>query len=77
MKKGEFDAIIFDLGGVILEVDYARPVAAFIQLGYTDFDTLYGKAQQASLFDQLEKGLISGEAFVDSVKEVLPNASTQ
>jgi glucose-1-phosphatase len=77
MKKGEFDAIIFDLGGVILEIDYALPVAAFTNLGYTDFDSLYGKAQQASLFDQLEKGLISGEAFVQSVKDVLPNASDQ
>ncbi len=77
MKTTEITAIIFDLGGVILNIDYNLPVQAFQKLGYHDFDTLYGKTQQTSMFDKFEKGLVSGEEFVNWIQSHLPNASRE
>lgn len=70
------DAIILDLGGVILNIDYQRTIAAFTALGYEGFDTQYTQLQQSSLFDDLETGQISPEEFVNRVQEVLPSASS-
>ena len=38
--------IIFDLGVVILDVDYNRTASAFKQLGLVDFDAHYSKIKQ-------------------------------
>ena len=43
----DFDAVIFDLGGVILNIDYHKTIAAFQNLGIKDFDSMYGKMQQS------------------------------
>jgi len=66
--KPEIKHIIFDLGGVILNIDYAQTAQAFKQLGFTDFDELYTQFKQSALFVQLEKGLISPEAFLAELK---------
>jgi len=55
--------IIFDLGGVILDIDYQRPIDAFKQLGITDFEDMYAQAQQDHLFDEFETGKISPAEF--------------
>ncbi len=60
--------IIFDLGGVILTIDYKRTIEAFRNLGIVNADTLYSKAAQTSLFDNLEKGLISENDFFDGIR---------
>lgn len=60
--------IIFDLGGVLLNIDYSLVTKAFLALGLTDFDKLYSKAQQTKLFDLYEKGQISSEAFRNHIK---------
>ncbi len=60
--------IIFDLGGVILTIDYKRTIEAFRNLGIVNADTLYSKAAQTSLFDNLEKGLISESDFYDGIR---------
>jgi len=55
--------IIFDLGGVILNIDFKRAADSFKTLGLDDFEGLYSKAAQSKLFDRLEKGLISASTF--------------
>ena len=62
--------IIFDLGGVILNIDYSRPQQAFRELGVKNVEQLYSKQQQTGLFDQLETGRISEEEFYDSIREL-------
>jgi glucose-1-phosphatase len=57
------DAIIFDLGGVILNLDYQATSKAFFNLGFTDFDILYSQAGQIGLFDKFEIGEISETIF--------------
>jgi len=50
--------IIFDLGGVILDVDYNLTRAAFEKLGVDNFDTMYSQVNADQLFQKLEKGKI-------------------
>lgn len=59
--KAAVKHIIFDLGGVILNIDYQRPIEAFAKLG---INTLYSKSEQSTLFDQLETGKLSGDEFL-------------
>lgn len=64
--------IIFDLGGVIINIDYNKAAAAFKNLGIVDFDNFYSKAKQSTLFDEFEKGNISNEEFRNELKNFLP-----
>ena len=64
--------IIFDLGGVILNIDYHRTANAFKQMGCDNFDELYSQQKQAGLFDEFEMGKISPQAFVNELLRVLP-----
>lgn len=70
--------VIFDLGGVLLNIDYQLTIQAFVDLGLSNFQELYTQAQQSDLFDAIEVGEISGEEFLVGIKEFLPSAiSTQ
>lgn len=55
--------IIFDLGGVILNVSYDRTRRAFEDLGVDDFDEMYSQAGADQLFQNLEKGTITPQHF--------------
>ena len=63
--------IIFDFGGVILNIDYKLTEAAFAKLGLTDFEKIYSQATQKELFDALEKGLITPDTFRKEIREFL------
>jgi glucose-1-phosphatase len=64
--------IIFDLGGVILNIDYNRTAKAFKQLGCENFDEHYSQQKQSGLFDEFEIGKISPQAFINELLRVLP-----
>lgn len=64
--------IIFDLGGVLLNINYQLTIDAFISLGIEDFHNLYSQANQSNLFDGFEKGDISTEDFIKGIKSYLP-----
>lgn len=55
--------IIFDLGGVLLNIDFNKTKAAFEKLGVTDFDRFYTKETANPVFEALETGHISNEDF--------------
>ena len=61
--------IIFDLGGVLLNIDYDRTADAFNRLGFSDFTAVYSQSEQAQLFSELETGKISNSAFCSRLKE--------
>ncbi len=67
-----YDSIIFDLGGVIIDLDYHRTAAEFVKLGMSNFDEIYSKAKQSSLFDDFEKGIMSVDGFRSELKKHLP-----
>jgi FMN phosphatase YigB (HAD superfamily) len=66
------DTIIFDLGGVILNIDYQLPVKAFKKLGIENFNELFSQASQSNLFNDYEKGEISSDDFIKEIKKYLP-----
>ncbi|MFN5712018.1 MAG: HAD family hydrolase [Bacteroidota bacterium] len=63
LKNKPIEAIIFDLGAVIINIDYNKTRDAFQQQGIKNFDVLFSKARQSTLFDRLEKGLIDATQF--------------
>ena len=65
----DFKAVILDLGGVVLRIDYQATISAFEALGSGDFREMYSQAAQTSIFDRLETGKISGQRFIN---ELLP-----
>lgn len=69
LGKQEITAIIFDLGGVLLNIDYNAPVRAFAEFGVTGFDTFYSKAKQSRLFDDFETGKISPSEFRNAIRK--------
>ncbi len=71
-----YSAIIFDLGGVILNLDYNKTIEAFKSLGLDDFDKMYTQAKQSDLFDRFEKGQISSQHFINSLLPFLPKNVT-
>lgn len=68
--------IIFDLGGVILNIDYSLTANAFEKLGIKDFTTIYSQAAQQQLFDGFEKGIVSSEKFRTELKKFLVKGIT-
>ncbi len=64
--------IIFDLGAVILNIDYRLTQQAFEKLGITNEDAFYSKQTQNELFDQLETGKINEDEFVKAIQAKLP-----
>jgi putative hydrolase of the HAD superfamily len=66
------EAIIFDLGGVLLNIDYQLTEDAFVDLGLTNFKEVYSQMQQSDLFDNYEKGKISSFHFINQLLEKLP-----
>ena len=73
----DIDAVIFDLGGVILNLDYDLTVHAFQQLGQRNFDKLYTQANQDKVFDSFEIGQISSNQFIKYLLQFLPESTTE
>ena len=64
----KYDSIIFDLGGVLINIDYLKTKYAFEEIGIRNFDALFTQFNQDQLFDQFEKGEISPENFYENLK---------
>ena len=62
--------IIFDLGGVILNLNYEATINSFIELGLNNFDDLYNQKTQSELFNNFEKGLISSRTFISELQKI-------
>ena len=65
--------IIFDLGGVLLNLDYSATEKAFEALGIENFNGHYSQLQQTTLFNDLETGRIDKAAFVKAIQDVAPH----
>jgi len=62
-------AIIFDFGGVILNIDYNKTCQAFIDLGVKQFADMYSQKNANPVFEQLEEGKITEEEFYQLFKK--------
>ena len=73
MKKCK--AIIFDLGAVILNINYQNTIDEFTKLGVTNAATFYSKKVQTNLFNQIETGMISSNEFLTALQKETKNAN--
>ena len=63
--------IVFDLGGVILNINYELTSKSFENLGGFKFENLYSQAKQKNIFNQLETGEISSSIFRSELKKLM------
>ena len=60
--------IIFDLGGVIMNISYQKTLNEFKKIGVTNIEEFYTQTAQVELFDKFDKGLISPQEFRDEIR---------
>ncbi|OFX18687.1 MAG: hypothetical protein A2041_12205 [Bacteroidetes bacterium GWA2_31_9b] len=63
MQTNKIKNIIFDLGGVIINLNTQKTASEMEKLGFTNFEKNYTLINQTDLFDLLEKGLITPDQF--------------
>lgn len=66
--------IIFDLGGVILDINYQATIDAFVEIGIKDFSNLYSQKDQRQIFDDFEIGKITSNQFISSIQSLSQNS---
>jgi putative hydrolase of the HAD superfamily len=67
----EIKQIVFDLGGVLLDIDYQQTVDAFHGLGMKEPRFQFSKAHQSALFQAYEKGEMNTTKFIEDIKLLL------
>lgn len=60
--------IIFDLGGVFLQIDYKKTEQAFVNLGFKTFTSYYRQDFVTPLFNDFEVGTITPKDFYDGIR---------
>ena len=68
-------AIIFDLGAVILNINYQNTIDEFSKLGVKNASSFYSKKVQTNLFNQIETGDITAKKFLTELQKETNNAS--
>ena len=61
--------IIFDLGGVMIDIHYQATIEAFKKVGFNDFENIYSLIRHTHLFDLLETGKIPAQAFRNELRK--------
>ncbi len=62
--------IIFDLGGIFLNLNYAHTASAFRLLGVVNFDELFTQHHTNPLFAKLETGEVSEQEFYQQIRAI-------
>ncbi|MBR4297568.1 MAG: HAD family phosphatase [Bacteroidaceae bacterium] len=66
--------LLFDFGGVLVDLDKQRCINAFAELGF-DIVPYLGTYQQGGFFSDMERGNISVDEFCDIIREKSGNAN--
>lgn len=61
--------IIFDMGGVIININYHLTAQAFEKLGVNGFDKIFAQVQQMGFIDDFEMGKVSPAEFRNLIRE--------
>lgn len=62
--------IIFDLGGVLLNLDFQKTETAFTEMGVKSFKELYALGHAASFFKEYEVGKINDDEFISALQNL-------
>lgn len=71
MNKDTIKNVIFDLGNVIINIDFTLTTRAFAELAGVDYEDMAEKFVAFDVYDQYEKGLLSDAQFRDFMRENL------
>ena len=72
----KYKNLIFDLGGVIIDIKREAAVKALENLGIVEADRLLGEYEQKGLFLMLEEGRISDSEMYDSLLALVNTGTT-
>lgn len=61
--------ILFDLGGIFLNIDYQKTEQAFVDLGVKEFNQFFSQQFSNTLFESLETGKITPVDFYDAFRK--------
>ena len=70
-------AIIFDIGNVLIDIDYPKTITHFQALATIDFKSIVSYHQQIDIFNQFEKGKVTIDEFVTTLKQYLRDDVTR
>lgn len=70
-------ALLFDLGGVIVDLDYHKTINAFDALGVANTESIYNQFNQTEIFDGFETGSLTGKEFIHLMKDQIPTYSSE
>jgi len=62
--------IIFDLGGVIMNIDFKKTEKAFADLGFADFSQYMTQFHITTFFEEYETGKIDDAAFIKGIQQM-------
>ncbi len=65
-----YNAIIFDFGGVIFNIDFDKTCKAFSDIGVKNFNEMYSLKKANPLFQHLEEGKITEEEFYHDFRKL-------
>lgn len=68
--------IIFDLGGIFIEIDFKKTAQEFAKLGVSNFNDFFTQHTASSLFEELETGKLSPEEFYNEFRKQTGIAAT-
>lgn len=68
--------LMFDLGGVVVDIERQRCVDSLTALGMTNADEMIGLYRQSGPFLQLEAGALSPEEFCNEMRKSMPEGVT-
>lgn len=68
MKRKGIKNIIFDFGGVLIDLDRQRCIENFRKLGLEDVETMLDIYHQQDFFQKYEKGLITSAEFREVIR---------
>ena len=76
LMKKEYRTIIFDLGGVIINLKKQNCIDAFKSLGYDTIENMLGEYKQGGEFLALEEGRLSPKEWRESVRKNIASPIT-
>lgn len=72
----EIKNIIFDLGGVIINLDIPKTITEYNKLSKKPFETIYTQLQQSPVFDLFDKGKISETVFFNELSKSIQSKTS-
>jgi putative hydrolase of the HAD superfamily len=70
------NALLFDLGGVLVDLNLQKCYDAYAQLGFLDFQKHFDSYSGSPFMENFEEGKITKETFIETIKENCKSGTT-